>query len=146
MQQSIYPTLRALIAGAVVMASLFLGDNLVAAQSGHQHQEERTNRSDRGSQGGKLLPADGASVKILSPTKDQIFRKDQIPLEFKLVKGKQGHHVHAYVNGELMGMFNSQTGTLTGIKPGKYILELRVVAEDHKSELDAIDQVYFIVK
>src|SRR5918994_383626 len=146
MQQLIYHRLRALITGAVVMASLFLGDELVAAQSGHQHQDERTNRSDRASQGGKLLPADGASVKILSPTKDQIFRKDQIPLEFKLVKGKRGHHVHAYVNGELMGMFNSQTGTLTGIKPGRYILELRVVAEDHKSELDAIDKVSFVVK
>ena len=45
-----------------------------------------------------------------------------------------------------MGMFNNQTGTLTGIKPGIYVLELRVVAEDHQSELDAIDQVSFAVK
>ena len=95
---------------------------------------------------GKLLPADGASVKILSPTTDQIFQKDQIPLEFRIVKGKRGHHVHAYVNGELMGMFNSRKGTLTGLKPGKHVLELRVVAEDHKSELDAIDKVSFVVK
>jgi hypothetical protein len=146
MQQSIYHTLRALIAGAMVMASFFLGDELVAAQSVHQHQDGPTTRSDKRTQAGKLLPADGASIKILSPTKDQIFQKDQIPLEFKLVKGKRGHHVHAYVNGELMGMFNSQTGTLNGIKPGKYVLELRVVAEDHKSELDAIDQVHFVVK
>ena len=85
-------------------------------------------------------------VKILSPKKEQIFRSDQIPLEFSLVKGKRGEHVHAYVNGELMGMFNSHTGTLTGIKPGKYVLELRVVAEDHKSELDATDKVSFTVK
>ena len=146
MQQSIYRTGKALIAGAMIMANLFFSDELVKAQSVHQHQDGRTNRAERSAQGGKLLPAQGASVKILSPTKDQIFRKDQVPLEFKLVKGKRGHHVHAYVNGELMGMFNSQTGTLTGIKPGKYILELRVVAEDHKSELDAIDQVSFIVK
>jgi hypothetical protein len=146
MRQSIDRTLRALVAGAIIMTNLFFCDDSIPAQSNHQHQDGRTNRSDRASQGGKLLPADGASVKILSPTKDQIFRKDQIPLEFKLVKGKRGHHVHAYVNGELMGMFNSQKGTLTGITPGKYILELRVVAEDHKSELDAIDQVSFIVK
>jgi hypothetical protein len=145
MQQASYHTLRALIAGAI-MTSLFWGDELVAAQSGHQHQDGSTNRSAKSTQVGKLLPADGASVKILSPTKDQIFQKDQIPLKFKLVKGKRGHHVHAYVDGELMGMFNSQKGTLTGIKPGKHVLELRVVAEDHQSELDAIDQVPFVVK
>jgi hypothetical protein len=146
MQQSSYGTLRTLIAGAMIMANLFFSDELVAAQSVHQHQDNRTNRSDRASKSGKLLPADGASVKILSPTKDQVFQKDRIPLEFKLVKGKRGHHVHAYVNGELLGMFNSQRGTLTGIRPGKHVLELRVVAEDHKSEFDAIDQVSFIVK
>jgi hypothetical protein len=146
MQHSTDRTLRALIAGAIIVANVFFGDDSVAAQSGHQHQDGRTNRSDRASQGGKLLPADGASVKILSPTKDQIFRKDQIPLEFKLVKGIRGHHVHAYVNGELMGMLSSQTGTLTGIRPGKHILELRVVADDHQSELDAIDRVLFTVK
>jgi hypothetical protein len=146
MQQSVYRTLRALIAGAMVMANLFFNDESVAAQLGHQHQDRHTNLPETNSPSGKLLPADGANVKILSPTKDQIFRKDQIPLEFKLVKGKRGHHVHAYVNGELMGMFNSQTGTLTGIRPGKHVLELRVVAEDHKSELDAIDRVSFVVE
>jgi hypothetical protein len=146
MQQLIYNTLRALVAGAMIVANLYFGDEVVAAQSGHQHKDGRTNRSDRSAQGGKLSPAEGASVKILSPTNDQIFQKDQIPIEFKLVKGKRGHHVHAYVDSELMGMFNSQTGTLTGIQPGKHVLELRVVAEDHKSELDAIDQVSFVVK
>jgi hypothetical protein len=146
MQQSSYRTLRMLIAGAMVMGNLFFVDESLAGQSVHQHQDGRINNSDRVSLAGKLLPADGASVKILSPTKDQIFQKDQIPLEFRIVKGKRGHHVHAYVNGELMGMFNSQTGTLTGLKPGKHVLELRVVAEDHKSELDAIDKVSFVVK
>ena len=146
MQQSGYRTLRVLIAGAMVMGNLFFVDESLAGQSVHQHQDGRINNSDRVSLAGKLLPADGASVKILSPTKDQIFQKDQIPLEFRIVKGKRGHHVHAYVNGELMGMFNSQTGTLTGLKPGKHVLELRVVAEDHKSELDAIDKVSFVVK
>jgi hypothetical protein len=145
MHQASYHALRALIAGAM-MTSLFWGYELIAAQSGHQHQDGPPNRSDKSSHGGKLLPADGASVKILAPTKDQIFQKDQIPLKFKLVKGKRGHHVHAYVNGELMGMFNGQSGTLTGIKPGKHVLELRVVAEDHQSELDAIDRVPFVVK
>jgi len=93
-----------------------------------------------------LKPAEGASIKIVAPKKDQLLRGDSVPLEFKLTKGKRGHHVHAYVDGELMGMFESEKGTLNGIKPGKHILELRVVAEDHKTELDATDKVTFTIK
>ena len=93
-----------------------------------------------------LKPAEGAKIKILSPTKDQSFKGDKVPIQYKLTKGKRGHHAHAYVDGELMGMFESEKGTLNGIKPGKHVLELRVVAEDHKTELDATDKVTFTVK
>jgi hypothetical protein len=93
-----------------------------------------------------LKPAEGASIKILAPTKGQVFKSDKIPIEYKLTKGKRGHHAHAYVDGELMGMFESEKGTLNGIKPGKHILELRVVAADHVTELDASDKVEFTVK
>lgn len=93
-----------------------------------------------------LKPAEGASIKIITPKKDQVLKGDSVPLEFKLIKGKRGHHAHAYVDGELMGMFESEKGTLHGIKPGKHILELRVVAEDHKTELDATDKVTFTTK
>jgi len=91
-------------------------------------------------------PAEGASIKITSPTKGQILKGDKVPLEYKLTKGKRGHHAHAYVDGELMGMFESERGTLNGIKPGKHVLELRVVAADHETELDASDKVEFTVK
>ena len=93
-----------------------------------------------------LKPAEGASIKIVAPKKDQVLKGDSIPLEFKLIIGKRGHHAHAYVDGELMGMFESEKGTLNGIKPGKHTLELRVVAEDHKTELDATDKVTFMTK
>lgn len=91
-------------------------------------------------------PAEGASIKIISPTKGQVFQRDKVPIEYKLEKGKRGHHAHAYVDGALMGMFESEKGTLNGIKPGKHILELRVVASDHETELDASDKVEFTVK
>jgi putative copper export protein len=94
----------------------------------------------------KIEPAEGASVKILSPSADQVFVGDQVPLKFALTKGKRGTHVHAYIDGELMGMFESTKGTLNGIQPGGHTLELRVVAEDHQTELDAMDRVQFIVK
>ena len=93
-----------------------------------------------------LKPAEGASIKIVSPKKDQVLSSDKVPLEFKLIKGKRGHHAHAYVDGELMGMFESEKGSLNGIKPGKHTLELRVVTEDHKTELDATDKVTFTTK
>ena len=94
----------------------------------------------------KLKPAEGASIEIVSPKAGQVFVGDQVELRFKLIKGKRGHHVHAYVDGELMGMFESQRGTLNGIKPGRHTLELRVVAEDHQTELDASDRTFFVVK
>jgi len=93
-----------------------------------------------------LKPAEGASIKIIGAKKNQVFKGDKVPVEFKLTKGKRGHHAHAYVDGELMGMFESEKGTLNGIKPGKHTLELRVVAEDHMTELDATDKVTFTIK
>jgi copper resistance protein D len=93
-----------------------------------------------------LSPPEGASVKIISPAPDQIFTGDRVPLKFNLTKGRRGDHVHAYVDGELMGMFESKEGTLNGVPPGQHTLELRVVAEDHQTELDARDRTEFIVK
>ena len=93
-----------------------------------------------------LQAAEGARVKILSPVRDQIFTGDSVPLKFDLTTGKRGHHVHAYIDGQLMGMFESKQGTLNGVAPGRHTLELRVVAADHRTELDAKDRVEFIVK
>ncbi len=92
-----------------------------------------------------LKPAEGASVKIISPKSGQVFKSDSVPIEFAMKKGKRGEHVHAYIDGELMGMFNSSKGTLTGVKPGEHILELRVATKDHNTELDASDRVVFSV-
>jgi ASC-1-like (ASCH) protein len=43
-------------------------------------------------------------------------------------------------------MFQSDKGTLNGIKPGKHTLELRVVTADHKTELNATDKISFTTK
>jgi hypothetical protein len=47
---------------------------------------------------------------------------------------------------ELMGMFTGKHGALNGIKPRSYVLDLRVVAEDHQTEFDASDRIEFVVK
>jgi putative copper export protein len=110
------------------------------------HQAALTNVSPASPGASSIALAEGAAVKILSPTPGQVFANDRVLLSFHLTKGKRGDHVHAYIDGELMGMFISNDGTLNGIRPGRHVLELRVVAEDHQTELDASDRIQFTVK
>ncbi len=116
------------------------------AQHDHLNSKESPAKPSSAKTAPTVKPAEGARINILSPTKGQVITGDKVPIEFKLTKGKRGHHAHAYVDGQLMGMFESQKGTLNGIKPGKHTLELRVVADDHQTELDATDRVEFAVK
>jgi putative copper export protein len=95
----------------------------------------------------KPEPAEGAEVTILSPKPGEILHGDRVPLRYDFVKGKRGNHLHAYIDGQLMGMFSDPTnGTLNGIQPGKHVLELRVTTEDHVTELDATAKVNFAVQ
>ena len=132
------------IAAAVILALPF------SAAAQHDHHGKSTTPAAKESPAKKSssarAPAEGASIKILTPTKGQTFKGDKVGISYKLTKGKRGHHAHAYVDGELMGMFESDKGTLNGVKAGKHVLELRVVASDHTTELDASDKVEFIVK
>jgi hypothetical protein len=135
------------------------GSSTRLAQSGHEHstpaikspsssgeKKNRVEQIQKNSTQDTIKLGEGASVKIVSPKQGQSFKGDQVPIHFKLTKGKRGHHVHAYVDNELVGMFESDKGTLNGIKPGKHTLELRVVADDHKTELEAKDTVGFTTK
>ena len=95
----------------------------------------------------QLEPAEGAKITILSPQEGQVFKSDEVPMRYEFVKGKRGNHLHAYIDGRLMGMFSDPSGgTFTGIQPGKHVLELRVTTEDHVTELDAKDRVDFVVQ
>ena len=125
----------------------FLLTLLPTSVEGQQHQHGNEQPAGKTAlaktSAAKLLPADGAKIKILAPTKGQTIKGDKVEIHYQLSKGKRGHHAHAYIDGELMGMFESAKGTLNGIKPGKHVLELRVVADDHQTELDASDKVVF---
>jgi putative copper export protein len=116
-----------------------------AAQGPHDHRAPAGGSSAAPAQ---FKPAHGVGVKILSPKPGQMYKDDRVPIQFTLTKGKGKGchcHVHAYVDNELMGMFETEKGTLTGIAPGKHVLRLRVVEADHTTELDAADEVDFIV-
>ena len=125
---------RSIVAVAVAM--------LVPVTAGAQHDHTKNHETAPKPASTKstktaLKPAEGASIKIVLPKNGQVIKGDTVPIEFKLTKGKRGHHAHAYVDGELMGMFESAKGTLNGVKPGKHTLLLRVVADDHETELAA---------
>jgi hypothetical protein len=118
------------------------GSTQESGMPGHKHGKD----DESASQKKGLKPAEGARVEILSPKEGQVFKSDEIPVHFEFVKGKRGHHIHAYVDGELMGMFESEKGTLTGIQPGKHVLEARVATQEHGVELNATDKLRFVVE
>ncbi len=118
----------------------------------HYKHHKQLNVSEKMQPRSALKPAEGAKVKILSPKVGEEVKGEEIDLHFELVKGKRGHHIHAYVDETLMGMFTTDdggragAGALTGISPGRHTLEIRAVTEDHNVELDATDTIHFIVK
>lgn len=127
----------------VLLGALIFSLPSPTVASSQQHHGKKMD--DHTKHHGKMTPkslksAEGASVEILSPKEGQVFKSDEIPVRFKFVKGKRGHHIHAYVDGELMGMFESEKGTLTGIQPGRHVLEARVAAHEHGIELNATDR------
>ncbi|MBI4527267.1 MAG: hypothetical protein HY695_26025 [Deltaproteobacteria bacterium] len=140
-----YATLITIFAVSPVASRVLWQESQFSAAQPDQHDPE-SHRGHAPPPKKALGAAHGARVKILSPKKGQAFKGNAVPLSFALTKGKRGHHVHAYIDGHLMGMFQSEQGTLTGIQPGHHILELRVVADDHKTELNATDTVDFMIK
>lgn len=83
-----------------------------AAQHDHSKSSDISKKTVKTAVKPPLKPAEGASIKIMSPTNDQVFKGNKVPIQFKLNKGKRGHHAHAYVDGELghvrKGKGNSQ--------------------------------------
>lgn len=125
------------------VAIVFLLSGSAGAQ--HDHMKMEAPAKQAGTPANPVLqPAQGAAVKITLPKAGQVVKGDAVPLEFKLTKGKVGEHVHAYVDGEMAGMFKGGKGTLNGIKPGQHVLELRVTTADHNTELAATDKVTFM--
>jgi penicillin-binding protein len=130
----------------VVTAWIFCTTGACLAQDHMKGMDMPMKQTDKTPVKSVLQPAEGASVKIISPKAGEVVKGDKVPLQFKLTKGKRGEHVHAYVDGEMMGMFKTEKGTLNGVEPGQHTLELRVTTADHNIELDATDKVSFTTK
>ena len=136
------------LSAGIAIGFLF-GTVAAAAQEGHDHMKGMDmpmKQTEKMPTKSALQPAQGASVRIISPKTGQVIKGDSVALEFNLTKGKIGEHVHAYVDGKMAGMFKGAKGTLNGIKPGQHTLELRVTTGDHNTELNATDKVSFMTK
>ena len=126
-------------AAAVVCAGLSIAFHPVWAGEKHDMNLDSPSPSSTS----KPSPAEGAKVQIISPKKNQVLTSQDVVFSYRMVRGKRGSHVHAYLDGKSVGMFAGNSGTLTSLAPGKHRLELRVIADDHVTELDAGDVVEF---
>jgi hypothetical protein len=139
---------RRSLAAAVALSTLLYPSVSALSQQGHMKGSMNMSKMDSEKMPplSALKPAEGASVEILSPKEGEVIKGDEIPLRFKMVKGQAGSHIHAYVDGKLKGVFKSEQGRLTGIKPGHHLLKVNLVAEDHETQLNATDSVDFVVQ
>ena len=72
---------------------------LVAAMAHAQHQHDTAQppvkTAPAKTSAPPLQPAEGASIKILAPTKGEVLKGDKVEINYQLTKGKRGHHAHA---------------------------------------------------
>lgn len=70
-----------------------------------------------------VSPADGATLDVMAQNK----------IEYSVVPGPRGDHVHLYVDGEATAILRQLKGsyTLESLSPGKHALCLKVVNKNH---------------
>lgn len=74
----------------------------------------------------------GEKVVIKSPKPNAVVKGPSVTVTWDLTKGDRADHVHLYLNGKNTGPKPGSSATLTGLKPGRYSLELRVSTKNHK--------------
>ena len=131
--------------GLLAFLLILLPASVEAQQHQHGNEQPAGKAAPAKTSAGKLQPAEGAKIKILAPTKGETIKGNKVEIHYQLTKGKRGHHAHAYVDGELMGMFESAKGTLNGVKPAM-CWNCASSPQDHDTKLDATDKVTFTVK
>ena len=109
----------------------------------HMHRESTPESG--GHDHGERLPANGASVKIISPLHNAVLDRDTVIVRVETMNwplGEEGHHWHLYVNGKEQGMSQGNSPALQArdLQPGQNIIEATLSNELHQ-ELDAIDRI-----
>jgi hypothetical protein len=84
--------------------------------------------------GALALAAEEASVTILSPVDGATLDvMEQNKVEYQVVPGPRGDHVHFYVNGEETAILRQLEGshTMGGLAPGTHEICIKVVNKNH---------------
>src|SRR4029077_20840475 len=74
----------------IVTAWVFFATSAGMAQDNMKGMDMPMKQVEKMPSKSALQPAEGASVKIVSPKAGEVLKGDQVPLEFKLTKGKRG--------------------------------------------------------
>jgi hypothetical protein len=107
------------------------GDHDEDAEAGHEH--------------GPRIDANGAAVKIISPTDGEVLEHDNVIVRVETTNwplGEAGHHWHLYVNGKEQAMSQGNSPALQAhdLQPGDNLIEVTLSNELHQ-ELDATHKI-----
>ena len=83
---------------------------------------------------GNLAAQDEASVRIMSPEDGATLDvMEQNKVEYEVVQGPRGDHVHFYVDDEEVAILRQLAGsyTLESLTPGAHALCIKVVNKNH---------------
>ena len=87
-------------------------------------------------------PSSTAQIEIVSPAQDQTVSGTKTTLDVKLdgativpqtttdLQPDEGH-LHVFMDGELVSMTSGAESELTGLTPGRHLLKVEFVANDH---------------
>lgn len=108
-------------------------------------QMEGTPEADHGHNHGERIPANGATVKIISPAHNAVLDRDNVIVRVETTNwplGEEGHHWHLYVNGKEQGMSQGNSPALQArdLLPGENVIEAVLSNELHQ-ELNTTDMI-----
>ena len=81
-----------------------------------------------------LVLADDASVTISSPADGaKLSRTAQTKINYEVMPGSKGDHVHLYVDDKEVGVLRQLKGsyTLESLAPGKHEICIKIVSKGH---------------
>jgi len=138
---------RFILTGLAVMLTLVFGGRPAAAS--HLADGTPTPEGSMEDDHGDRLPANGATISIVSPEDDATLtgRSVTVKVEKAHFTLGEGNHWHVYVDGSVRGMSqgNSDTQIVNDLEPGEHEIEVVLSTSEHQ-ELDASDHVIIHVE
>jgi len=131
-----------MLTGLVLALTFALGGHLATAS--RLADATPTPGGATGGEHGHRLPADGATIRIVSPEDGATLSGRSITVKVETANFTlgNGNHWHVYVDGNERGMSqgNSDTQVVSDLEPGEHEIEAVLSNSEHQ-ELDAADHI-----